>query len=94
MESRRCNASGFPALKQNKQPIAPKTKYSHCEAGDMIKFRLEKDRKTVNTGIYKGRVKTPTPKGFEVKINNSRISQKMSYLIRFMHRNDGRLYSF
>ena len=60
----------------------------------MIKFRLDKDRKILKAGIYKGRVKTPTSKGFEVKINGSRVSQKMDYLIRFMHRNDGYAYLF
>ncbi|MFP4133260.1 MAG: RNA-guided endonuclease IscB, partial [Halothece sp.] len=93
-QARRCNASGFPALNKDKKPIASKTEYTHCEAGDMVKFRLEKDRKTVKSGIYKGRVKTPTAKGFEVKLNGSRVSQKMSYLIRFIHRNDGYAYSF
>ena len=91
---RRCNASGFPALNKNKQPISPKTKSSHCQAGDLIKFRLDKNRKLVKAGIYKGRVKTPTPNGFEVKINGSRVSQKMNYLIRFMHRNDGYAYLY
>lgn len=92
--ARRANHKGFPALNKDNQPIKPKTRYTHCVAGDMIKFRLDKDRKTVKAGIYKGRVKTPTPKGFEVKINECRVSQKMNYLIRFMHRNDGYNYSF
>lgn len=91
---RRSNASGFPALNKNKQPISPKTVYTHCQAGDMIKFWIDKSRKSVKAGIYKGRVKTPTPKGFEIKINGFRVSQKMNYLIRFMHRNDGYAYSY
>jgi len=90
----RCNASGFPALGKDGRPIKAKAGYRHCQSGDIVKFCLDKDRKNARSGIYTARVKTQTPKGFEVKINGSRVAQKMEHLIRFVHRNDGYAYSF
>jgi 5-methylcytosine-specific restriction endonuclease McrA len=90
----RCNRHGFPALGKNGRPIKPKTKYTHCQSGDIVKFRLDKDRKNATQGIYTARVKTPTSKGFEVKINGCRVTQNYTFLIRFVHRNDGYAYSF
>ena len=90
----RCNASGFPALGKNGKPIKPKSIYTHCHSGDIVKFVLDKDRKNVSAGTYTARVKTPTPKGFEVKIKGFRVSQNLKYLIRFVHRHDGYAYSF
>jgi 5-methylcytosine-specific restriction endonuclease McrA len=90
----RCNASGFPSLGKDGRPIKPKAVYSHCQSGDIVKFCLNKDRKNARSGVYTARVKTPTPKGFEVKIKGFRVGQKMEHLIRFVHRNDGYAYSF
>jgi hypothetical protein len=90
----RCNRYGFPALSKNGQPIKPKSRYTHCQSGDMVKFFLDKDRKNATAGTYTARVKTPTPKGFEVKISGFRVAVERSFLIRFVHRNDGYAYSF
>ncbi|MDJ0797697.1 MAG: hypothetical protein QNJ51_12930 [Calothrix sp. MO_167.B12] len=91
---RRCNSSGFPALNKQGQPIKPKAVYTHCSSGDIVKFKLDKDRKAVKAGTYTARVKTPTPKGFEVKLNGFRVSSAMESLVRFVHRNDGYSYEF
>ncbi|MDJ0599123.1 MAG: RNA-guided endonuclease IscB [Crocosphaera sp.] len=90
----RCNASGFPALDKSGQPIKPKIIYRHCCAGDLVKFRLDKDRKAAIAGVYTARVKTPTKNGFEVKLNGLRVSQNIKFLERFIHRNDGYDYLF
>jgi len=90
----RCNASGFPALGKDGRPIKAKAGYRHCQSGDMVKFCLDQDRKNARSGVYTARVKTPTPKGFEVKIKGFRVAQKMEHLIRFVQRNDGYAYSF
>jgi len=90
----RCNRYGFPSLGKNGQPIKPKSRYTHAASGDIVKFFLDKDRKNTIAGIYTARVKTPTPKGFEVKIKGVRVSQNRKFLIRFVHRNDGYAYSF
>jgi hypothetical protein len=90
----RCNRYGFPTLGKNGQPIKPKSRYTHAASGDIVKFFLDKDRKNTIAGIYTARVKTPTPKGFEVKIKGVRVSQNRKFLIRFVHRNDGYAYSF
>lgn len=93
-QARRCNDSGFPALNKAGEPIAPKAVYQHCTAGDIVKFQLDKDRKHAKAGTYTSRVKTPTAKGFEVVVNKKRVSQKLEFLVRFIHRNDGYAYSF
>jgi hypothetical protein len=90
----RSNRYGFPALGKNGQPIKPKSRYTHATSGDIVKFFLDKDRKNTIAGIYTARVKTPTSKGFEVKIKGVRVSQNRKFLIRFVHRNDGYAYSF
>ncbi len=95
----RCNASGFPAItvKRDKQGnkvvirVKPKQIYSHCKAGDIVNVTLEKDRKHIKAGAYTARVKTPTKKGVEVKINEHRIS---SNLFSFVHRSDGYDYTY
>lgn len=91
---RRCNASGFPALDKTKQPIQPKTTYTHCQSGDIVQFRLDKDRKHATAGTYIARIKTPTAKGFEAKLNGKRVAQKTRFIERFVHRNDGYDYTF
>ena len=95
----RCNASGFPAVvvKKNKEGkkivtvVKPKQVYQNAQAGDIVKVTLDKDRKHVSAGEYIARVKTPTLKGVEVKINGHRVS---SNRFSFVHRHDGYDYSF
>ncbi|MBW4669396.1 MAG: HNH endonuclease [Cyanomargarita calcarea GSE-NOS-MK-12-04C] len=87
--------------------VAPKRSYKHIQAGDIIKFELKKDSKTcsdkkkaiestvkVKAGWYTARVKTPTPKGFEVKIGEHRVTVSSMVGVKFIYRNDGFSYSF
>ena len=100
-QSRRCNAQGFPAITSIKQDtrtgkkivnyVLPKTVYTHAKTGDLVNVTLDQDRKHIKSGTYTARVKTPTPKGVEVKINGHRISSK---LFNFVHRSDGYDYSY
>lgn len=95
----RCNASGFPAIvvkkdKRGKKVVAtvrPKQVYTHAQAGDIVNVALDKDRKHIKAGSYTARVKTPTAKGVEVKIDGHRVS---SNLFSFVHRHDGYDYDF
>ena len=95
----RCNSSGFPAItvkkdKQGKKVVTvvkPKQAYTHAKAGDIVRVILDKDRKHIKAGNYVSRVKTPTAKGVEVKIDGHRVS---SNLFNFVHRHDGYDYSF
>ena len=95
----RCNASGFPAIvvKKNKEGkkvvtvVRPKQVYVHAKAGDIVNVTLDKDRKHIKAGNYISRVKTPTAKGIEVKIDGHRVS---SNRFSFVHRHDGYDYSF
>jgi hypothetical protein len=113
-QSRRNNEKGFPVIsvkidektgKKVVTPIKPKTNYSHATAGDIVKVKLEEDRKprkkdsssdesnTIKTGTYCSRVKTPTPKGVEVVIQGRRITAQLKQ-IQFLHRSDGYAYRF
>ncbi len=95
----RCNSSGFPAItvkkdKQGKKVVSvvrSKQIYTHAQAGDIVSVTLNKDRKHLKEGSYIARVKTPTAKGVEVKIDGHRVS---SNLFNFVHRHDGYDYSF
>lgn len=101
-QSRRVNASGFPAVtvkidkatgKKIVKAIEPKIDYTHATAGDVVKVNLLKDRKHVKAGTYDSRVKTPIPKGVEVVILGHRISVEMK-LVKFIYRSDGYAYRF
>jgi len=87
-QSRRVNASGFPAV-QNAKAV-----FNHCKAGDIVRFNLEKDRKNLKFGTYTARIKTPTQKGFEVLINGFRIGVSKMKDVQFLHRSDGYAYEF
>lgn len=87
-QARRVNASGFPAVQQ------PKAVYTHVRAGDVVCFVLTKDRKHVKRGEYTSRVRTPTPKGFEVLINGFRIQLSSMTGVKLIHKQDGYAYGF
>ncbi len=99
----RVNAKGFPAIASiNKNPITGKKevklvsknqKYTHATAGDYVICHLSENRKHTLAGIYRARVKTPTPKGVEVLINGHRIGVNQKHL-KLIHRSDGYEYSF
>ncbi|WP_293348887.1 MULTISPECIES: RNA-guided endonuclease IscB [unclassified Microcoleus] len=82
-QSIRVNASGFPAVKN------AKTVFTHIAAGDVVRFTIGKDRKKAKAGTYTARVKTPTPKGFEVLIDGARITLSTMSNVVFIHRSDG-----
>ncbi len=71
--------------------VQPKKIYTHAKTGDIVNIRLDQDRKHIKSGTYTGRVKTPTAKGVEVKIDGYRISSNQ---FSFVHQNDGYYYSF
>ncbi|MBD2035322.1 HNH endonuclease [Leptolyngbya sp. FACHB-321] len=87
-QSRRVNASGFPAVKQ------PKAVYTHVRTGDVVAFVLTKDRKHVKQGKYTSRVRTPTAKGFEVLLNGFRVELSSMIGVKFKHKQDGYAYGF
>ncbi|MFB8789520.1 MAG: RNA-guided endonuclease IscB [Potamolinea sp.] len=87
-QSRRVNASGFPAV------LNAKEIFNHIKAGDVVRFTIDKDRKKLKTGTYTSRVKTPTKKGFETLINGARISLSSMNNVVFVHRSDGYGYEF
>ncbi|MUG95578.1 endonuclease [Scytonema sp. UIC 10036] len=99
----RMNAKGFPAIasikknpmtgKKEVKLVAKNQKYTHATAGDYVVCTLLKHRKHIQSGIYRARVKTPTPKGVEVLISGHRISLDRQY-IKLIHRADGYEYSF
>jgi hypothetical protein len=85
-QSRRVNASGFPAVAK------AKAVFTHVKAGDIVRILLSKDRKNVLAGTYTARVKTPTTSGCEVVINGSRVAVSTMKDITFVHRSDGYSY--
>jgi 5-methylcytosine-specific restriction endonuclease McrA len=87
-QARRVNAQGFPAVKN------AKANYKHITAGDIVKIEIKKARKNIQAGVYTARVKTPTPKGFEVLIDGFRIGVSTMKDVEFVHRNDGYGYEF
>ncbi|MFB8789279.1 MAG: RNA-guided endonuclease IscB [Potamolinea sp.] len=87
-QSKRVNASGFPAVKN------AKAVFNHVTAGDVVKFSVNKDRKKVKKGTYTARVKTPNKNGFEVLIDGARISVSSMNNVVFVHRSDGYGYGF
>ncbi|KAF3888841.1 MULTISPECIES: RNA-guided endonuclease IscB [Nostocales] len=99
----RMNAKGFPAIASiKKNPITGKKevklvstnqKYTHATASDYVICNLLKERKHIKAGIYRARVKTPTPKGVEVLISGHRIAIDQQYA-KLIHRSDGYEYSF
>lgn len=87
--------------------IASKKEYTHIHTGDIVRFKLDKPRMTLGNkkkgiekkvkvpcGCYTARVKTPTPKGFEVLINNERVSVSGMRNVSFAYRADGYDYKF
>ena len=81
----RINKFGFPCT-------SPKQEFHHISTGDYVKVNLTSDRKNLKSGIYSGRVKTPTSKGCEVVINGFRIGfSNMKNIIK-LHQNDGYTY--
>ncbi|WP_243147314.1 RNA-guided endonuclease IscB [Scytonema sp. UIC 10036] len=99
----RVNAKGFPAIasiknnpitgKKEVKLVSKNQKYTHATAGDYVICNLLKDRKHIKAGIYRARIKTPTPKGVEVLISTRRISVDRQY-VKLIHRSDGYEYSF
>ena len=87
-QARRANAQGFPAVKN------AKATYKHITTGDLVKVNIKKPRKNIKAGVYTARVKTPTPKGFEVLIDDFRIGVSTMKDVKFIHRNDGYSYEF
>jgi 5-methylcytosine-specific restriction endonuclease McrA len=81
----RIDKFGFPCT-------APKQSFDHISTGDFVKVSITKDRKNVKSGIYTGRVKTPTPKGCEVVINGFRVGFSNMTDVKTIHRNDGFSY--
>ncbi|MBW4672045.1 MAG: HNH endonuclease, partial [Cyanomargarita calcarea GSE-NOS-MK-12-04C] len=81
----RLNKFGFPCT-------APKQTFKHVKTGDLVKVELTKDRKNIPSGIYTGRVKTPTAKGCEVVINGFRVCFSTMKDVIKLHRNDGYSY--
>jgi hypothetical protein len=70
-----------------------KKNYDHVKSGDVVQFTLTESRKNAASGTYVARVKTPTEKGFEVLINNSRVKVSNMIGVRFIHKSDGYNYS-
>ncbi len=64
--------------------------YTHAQAGDIINVTLDKDQKHILSGTYTARVKTPTPKSVEVKIDGNRSSVNQ---FSFVDQKDGYDYS-
>ncbi|KYC42662.1 hypothetical protein WA1_15070 [Scytonema hofmannii PCC 7110] len=99
----RVNALGFPAIasikknsitgKKEVKLVAKNQKYTHATAGEYVICNFLKDRKHIQAGTYRARVKTPTPKGVEVLISGHRISLGQQY-VKLIHRADGYEYSF
>ncbi|KAF3889036.1 MULTISPECIES: RNA-guided endonuclease IscB [Nostocales] len=99
----RVNAKGFPAIasikknpmtgKKEVKLVSKNQKYTHATAGDYVICTLSENRKHIKAGIYRARVKTPTPKGVEVLINGHRIGVNQKYF-KLIHRSDGYEYSF
>jgi hypothetical protein len=85
-QARRVNERGFPAVKNAKDV------FLHVETGDIVRVVLNKDRKQVKAGTYTARVKTPTKKGCEVKINGFRVSFSSMKDVHFIHQSDGYSY--
>ncbi|NMG08841.1 RNA-guided endonuclease IscB [Brasilonema sp. UFV-L1] len=81
----RINKYGFPCT-------APKQTFKHSTTGDFVKVTITKDRKNVASGIYAGRVKTPTEKGCEIVINGFRVTFSNMTDVKTIHRNDGFSY--
>lgn len=90
----------------NRIPTICKAKqiYRHATAGDIVEVEITKDRYSkalkgkhsvvqVPKGKYKGRVKTPTPTGVEIKINQIRTTVK-NLFVKYIHQNDGYDYQF
>jgi hypothetical protein len=81
----RINKFGFPCTKA-------KQTFKHILTGDFVKATLFKDRKSVTAGTYTGRVKTPTPEGCEVVINEFRVGFSNLDDIKIIHHSDGFSY--
>lgn len=81
----RINKFGFPCT-------APKQTFSHCKTGDVVSIDLKEDRKQFKSGIYVGRVKTPTSKGLEIKLGDFRLAVKNMSNVKLLHRQDGYQY--
>jgi hypothetical protein len=81
----RLNKFGFPCT-------APKQTFNHVSTGDFVKVELRKNRKNIPSGIYTGRVKTPTDIGCEVVINGFRVGFSTMKDVFKVHHNDGYSY--
>ncbi|MCV3217512.1 RNA-guided endonuclease IscB [Plectonema radiosum NIES-515] len=82
----RIDKFGFPCTKA-------KQTFTHISTGDFVRVELRKDRKHVPSGIYTGRVKTPTDEGCEVVINGFRVTFSAMEDVFKIHRNDGYSYA-
>jgi 5-methylcytosine-specific restriction endonuclease McrA len=82
----RINKFGFPCT-------GAKQTFNHISTGDFVKATIWKDRKNVQSGIYSGRVKTPTNKGCEVVINGFRIGFSNMGDLKIIHYSDGFSYA-
>lgn len=106
-----CQKTGNKIVKKDANgcvvSIAPKTLYTHIQAGDIVKFELKNPSMTkgnkkkgilpvvrVEAGWYTARVKTPTKKGFEVLIGEQRVVVSSMLDVKFVYRADGYGYSF
>ena len=106
-----CQKTGNKIVKKDANgfvvSIAPKTSYTHIQAGDIVKFELKKPSMTkgnkkkgivpvvkVEVGWYIARVKTPTLKGFEVLIGEHRVVISSMLDVKFIYRADGYGYGF
>jgi 5-methylcytosine-specific restriction endonuclease McrA len=81
----RINKYGFPCT-------VPKQSFKHVSTGDIVKVELHSYRKNISSGVYTGRVKTPTDKGCEVVINGFRVGFSTMKDVIKIHRNDGYCY--
>jgi 5-methylcytosine-specific restriction endonuclease McrA len=81
----RINKFGFPCTQ-------PKQEFNHISTGDFVKVILYKSRKNVESGVYTGRVKTPSIKGCEVVINGFRVGFSTMADVKVIHFNDGYCY--
>lgn len=85
-QSTRNDKYGFPCAK-------PRQSFTHCRTGDIVAIQLLEDRKRFQSGLYVGRVKTPTEKGVEIKIGDFRLSTKDMSNVKFLHKQDGYQYA-
>lgn len=81
----RINKYGFPCSK-------PKQSFTHCKTGDIVSITLTKPKVRFEVGTHKGRVKTPTEHGLEIKIGEYRLVVGDMTSVKFIHKQDGYSY--